>query len=633
MTSRNRLASICSLVCLTLLLTPFGSLAEVRAVQIKAALIVNIANYVTWPPSDSPQFVMACYGPSDECDLLKSIEGRSRKGKAIEVIQTRKQSELKQAQVVFIAKQYSDQIPLLASALRQSETLIITESEEANNKHTMINLVPKQNRYEFLVNKPNITFEQLQIEPDLLLIGGTEMDVAQLYRQMEESNRQIQANNQKVQAELEAKQKELSSIRAQLQQKESALNNMEKEYQRTLKQVEEAKSSLQQQSDQYQDNESELARMSRELAEKERAVKAQQETVHKLTNEINEQLILFNQLEMDILHQNQKLSQQANQLEDKTQQIEVQNTLMLIGLLVVSIVLLATSVIYRFFLQNKRTNRELSHTLSMLKETQGKLVESEKMASLGSLVTGMAHELNTPIGTSICCISSLGESVRDVDSAIRDNTLTKAKMMEFLGLVHESESLLTSSLQRCADLVHNFKQVSADQAVAEPREIQLLNYLSEIFGTLSVQLKRNRVQHSLQGDNPTLWVDPGLLVQIITNLTMNAINHAFDGNQEPEITVKVVTTNSHSEIHFRDNGIGLSEEVKRKIFDPFFTTKRGIGGTGLGMNIVYNLVTVQLHGEISVISEQGHGTEFVIQIPKTSTKLEPNEDNEASSSS
>lgn len=622
--------ALCLILMLSLLL-PLSALAEVRATQIKAALIVNISNYITWPELKTDVFTIACYGGSEEYKVLKTIEGRNRRGLPIKVISTQDVKQLKQAQLVFITKEYSAQVAQLSTELRRTSTLVVSEAPSENHKHTMINLVPQGTRYEFLVNKPNITYEGLTIQPELLLIGGTEMDVAILYREMEESNRLIRANNAKVEAELKANRQELTTIRRQLAKREAKLRAIEQEYEKTQLQVQSAKKNLELQTGQVENTETELERMGRQLAEKERAVLAQQDTVNKLTNEINEQLALFNQLEMDILQQNQKLSRQSNRLEAQSQKIETQNTLMLIGVLIVSIVLLAASVIYRFFLQNKRTNRELSHTLNMLQETQGKLVESEKMASLGNLVTGMAHELNTPIGTSICCISSLGESMREVDDSIAKNTLTKAKMMDFLALVQESENLLTSSLQRCADLIHNFKQVSADQAVAEPREIQLLDYLREIFGTLSVQLKRNRVEYELSGDNPTMMVDPGLLVQIISNLAMNAMTHAFEGVRERKLTVQVRVSTQQVEIHFADNGIGLSEEVKRKIFDPFFTTKRGVGGTGLGMNIVYNLVTAQLKGDIEVYSEEGQGTEFLVRMPLQQSPVDDSSIEETSS--
>ena len=600
---------------LVLFLQHFSAHAEISPAQLKAALIVNIANHIQWPELNTEQFVVACYGPSEEYLVLKSIEGRKRKGLPLKILRSQELNQLKQAQLVFIPKEYSNQVAQLTADLRLSQTLIVSEAKAENHKHTMINLFPKGDHYEFLVNKPNILYEGLKVKPDLLLIGGTEMDVAFLYREMEESNRQIRASNLKAEIELKANQKELANIRSQLKAKELTLAQIQKEYEKTQVQVKKAKQNLEQQTALFKSKESELDRMSLEVGEKERAVRAQQDTVNKLTNEINEQLVLFNQLELDILQQEQKLSLQSSRLKAQSKKIETQNTLMLIGILVVSIVLLAASIIYRFYLQNKRTNKELSNTLQMLQETQSKLVESEKMASLGSLVTGMAHELNTPIGTSICCISSLGENKKEVDEAIANNTLSKGKMMEFLALVQESEDLLTNSLKRCADLIQNFKQVSADQAVAEPREIKLLDYFKEIFGTLSLQLKKSQVQYSLSGDNPTLEIDPSLLVQITNNLTMNAIHHAFEGIKEKKITVQISTHEQQVDIHFSDNGVGLNENVKRKIFDPFFTTKRGKGGTGLGMNIVYNLVTVQLKGEISVQSEAHQGCEFLIRLP------------------
>ena len=584
--------------------------------HIKSALIINLCHHVIWPELQQDTFVIASYGPSTELELLQALAGeQTLHGKPVEIISSTDIHRLRQAQVVYVAEEHSSQIPRIAPLLRQSETLVITEAPASNHSDTMINLVPQKKKYGFLINKPNMLFENLSFARDIFDLGGEEISPIELYQSSEARLRDSQKEIEQLSIKLQQNVKEQQKAATRLSQQDNELSQLQESLRASQQQFLVSKQELINQAEFYTKKEQELQQLSDTLQEKEQAISVQQETVNQLTNEINQQLALFNQVEADILSQSQQLSTQTSKIQQQNQQIEIQNTLVLVSFLVLAIVTLAAIIIYRQFLVNKRTNKDLSHALSVLKDTQGKLIESEKMASLGNLVTGMAHELNTPIGTSICCISALGERVKDVETAIHTNSLTKTSMLEFLSTVQESEQLLTSSLQRCATLVHNFKQVSADQVVAEPREIKLLNYLGEILGTLSVQLKRAGIQYSLDGDNPTMTLDPGLLVQIITNLTMNAINHAFDGIKSPQLHVLVTEEKKHVLLEFIDNGVGMNDEVRHKIFDPFFTTKRGIGGTGLGMNIVYTLVTVQLHGDIEVQSQPNQGAHFIIRLP------------------
>lgn len=258
--------------------------------------------------------------------------------------------------------------------------------------------------------------------------------------------------------------------------------------------------------------------------------------------------------------------------------------------------------------------------LADLKHTQSQLVESEKMASLGSLVAGISHEINTPLGVARTSASYVEDSVKQLEDAFYKGTLTKNEMKEFIETFNDGIRLMTTNLVRASELMTSFKQVSADQSHDEDRLFNLYEYLQETLYTLKPNLKRYQVSILLDcNEHILIHSFPGALSQIITNLIMNSLMHAYKENDEGTIRIQVKETESNIEITYSDNGAGMNEKTRKKIFDPFFTTKRGKGGTGLGMHIIYNLITHKLKGNIDVESTQGEGTTFRITFPKQST--------------
>ncbi len=251
-----------------------------------------------------------------------------------------------------------------------------------------------------------------------------------------------------------------------------------------------------------------------------------------------------------------------------------------------------------------------------LQETQSQLVESEKMASLGSLVAGISHEINTPLGVARTSSSHIWDAMKKLEHAFKNGTLTKAEMQEFLDVAEDGLHLMTANLVRASDLMASFKQVSADQSHDEQRTFPLKEYLQETVYTLKPNLKRYQVAVIIEcPDNIMLNSYPGAYSQVITNLIMNALNHAYEPENKGTIKIKVEPKGHQIQIRFSDDGKGMSEKIQRQVFDPFFTTKRGKGGTGLGMHIIYNLVTHKLEGNIEVTSEENVGTTFIITLP------------------
>ena len=251
-----------------------------------------------------------------------------------------------------------------------------------------------------------------------------------------------------------------------------------------------------------------------------------------------------------------------------------------------------------------------------LKETQAQLAAREKLASLGSLVAGVAHELNTPIGNSLLMASTLEEKTNALADRFAHNALKKSDLETWIAAAREAASLIVRSLSGAADLVNSFKQVSVDQASTQRRRFDLGQACHEIAATMMNQVRR--AGHTLDLQVPAgIAMDsyPGPFGQVVINFINNALLHAFDAPGGHMRLVARPLDGDRVRIEFADDGRGIAPEHVSRIFDPFFTTRMGQGGTGLGLNIAYNLVTTLLQGTIRVESRPGHGTVFVIELP------------------
>ena len=266
---------------------------------------------------------------------------------------------------------------------------------------------------------------------------------------------------------------------------------------------------------------------------------------------------------------------------------------------------------------NQRT-QELQTSLKQLQETQTQLVQSEKMASLGSLVAGVAHEINTPIGVGITASTHLEMTVERYLSQYNQGHLTKNDFEAFLKSVSEASHLISFNLMRAGELIKSFKLVAVDQSTNENRTFFITRYIEEVIQSLRPHLNRTAIEVNINcAEDFQIFSCPGLYSQIITNLVMNSIVHAFENDKAGIITIDIAMKKNTLHLHYRDNGKGMDSELEKKIFDPFVTTKRGAGGTGLGMHVVYNVITQGLEGTIHCSSTLGQGTEFIIEVPVT----------------
>ena len=264
----------------------------------------------------------------------------------------------------------------------------------------------------------------------------------------------------------------------------------------------------------------------------------------------------------------------------------------------------------------KERTADLETSIENLTNTQEQLIQTEKMASLGRLVAGVAHEINTPIGIAITASSYLQDTTKNFSQLYDNNKISKQLLARHIDTTIDSTKLIRSNLKRAADLIQGFKEVAVDQTSDEVREFDLKHYLDEILASLHPKIKQSQCQVELTCPaSLSIKTSPGAIAQIITNLVINAITHAFEDNLNGLITINVESKEEHIHLTFKDSGCGMTPENSTNIFEPFFTTKRGKGGSGLGMHIVYNLVNQSLQGSIECTSTLGKGTSFYIRFP------------------
>ncbi len=266
--------------------------------------------------------------------------------------------------------------------------------------------------------------------------------------------------------------------------------------------------------------------------------------------------------------------------------------------------------------QLKQQHQALQDSYAELKTAQQQLVTQEKMASLGALVAGVAHEINTPLGICVTATSHLYSELEQLQASYQQGGIQKSQFDRFLQHFSDGLRILHSNTRRAAELVQSFKQVSVDQSSDSVRDVELVAYLRDVLLSLQPQLKKLSCDVRLDGPAQVqMHTDAGAVAQIITNLVINSLHHGLPGIDQPQINISLQQQDQSLLLQYSDNGCGMNETDLARLFDPFFTTKRHQGGTGLGTHIVYNLVTARLKGRIAVSSAQQQGLQYQIWLP------------------
>jgi signal transduction histidine kinase len=271
----------------------------------------------------------------------------------------------------------------------------------------------------------------------------------------------------------------------------------------------------------------------------------------------------------------------------------------------------------------EQANRSLQETVDQLERTRAELVHSEKLSALGSMVAGVSHELNTPLGNAKLSVSTLRDRMQEISNSYRANALSRNQIVDFFVDGREVVNLANRAIERAIDLVDAFKQVAIDQTSERRRRFDLTTVIEETIATLRPGFKHDPWQISVdmpQGIEMDSY--PGPLEQIVVNLVLNSIRHGFEGRDHGKISIGahresgVDSDSAQIVLTFADDGAGIAAENLGRVFDPFFTTRLGQGGSGIGLNITHRIATTILGGSITVESELGSGTVFTLAIPQ-----------------
>ncbi len=261
-------------------------------------------------------------------------------------------------------------------------------------------------------------------------------------------------------------------------------------------------------------------------------------------------------------------------------------------------------------------NESLKMSLENLRQTQSQLVQAEKMASLGGLVAGISHEINTPLGIGVTSATAMQEELYNLQREFESGSMKRSTLERYIAHAVNGTDILVRNLMRAAELIRSFKQVAVDQSSDERRLVDLAQYIDEVVLSLQPRFKGSRIQvvnHSPSGLLINTY--PGAIYQILSNLLINALIHAYEPDQDGVIRLEGRLAGGLVEIDCADDGKGIPPEIQDRIFDPFFTTRRGSGGSGLGLHIVFNLVVSSLNGSIRLVKDVGKGTTFRISFP------------------
>ena len=276
--------------------------------------------------------------------------------------------------------------------------------------------------------------------------------------------------------------------------------------------------------------------------------------------------------------------------------------------------------------ERKRNEREIRSArdaaeaaLHHLQETQASLIEAEKLAALGRLVAGVAHEINSPVGISLTVASELGRKSALFAAEVARGGLKRSSLIDFTELVRDASSQLTGNLTRAAELIQSFKQVAVDQSYLDRRIFDAGDLTEQVLAGLRPGLRKNNIELGVEcRSGLTINSYPGPYGQVVSNLLLNAMAHAFPDRQGGRIDIAVRSSGPDDvEIVIADDGCGMSTDICRQAFNPFFTTRRHQGHTGLGLHIVHNIVTNRLGGQINLDSEDGKGTTIQLILPRS----------------
>jgi len=654
--------------CLFLLVTSVGLSAPdaYDESKVKSAYIFNFIKYVTWPnEADLTTFDIGYYGENKVYyqSLLK-MQGKQIRSFKLKIRKVSSLSRNLAVQLLIIDENKSSSLSGIAEKLRNDSVLLVSD-HAFDKKNIMLNFVSTAtNTLSFELNRYNMLNAKLRVSPDILVLGGTELDIANVLKEMDEtistSLAELEIQSEKLlvlhssiqthEKQLASQQKELSVQRQKLLKQNQNLKDQKRKLTQQQNRMAKQTEKLKVQSSELVSNKKEftalkedyagvtqkleksqiqLAENTKNLLSMEYEIQDKESSINELSKQIADRRASLQglyerqaQQEKEILAKEIEIAENLAKMAKQSSVIQTQFGVLIFAGIGIFSVLVMIGVIYQSSRQKQRANKLLQEHLyalaevnKQLKSAQKQLVESEKMAALGSLVAGVAHEINTPLGVGVTAASILSDRIDEFNVEYQSGQLKRASLDELLSDAKESSGMILRNLERASELVRNFKQVAVDQSGEGRRQFELKAYLEELSQSLLPQLKHDHHQIIIQADEKiNLDSYPGLLAQVMTNLIMNSVIHGFKGKTEGKIHIVLEQREAQVFIDYQDDGVGLNDEQSEKVFEPFFTTIRGAGGSGLGMSISYNLVVNKLKGTIACV-ESSHGAHFKISFP------------------
>jgi len=647
--------------------------------DIKAFLTAKFGEYIQWPNEDKiDTFRIGVFGMDDEqLASLMILETFSIKEKPISIHHFTRLNDIGYTHILYLTRDKNSQIERLFASMSGKNTLLV--SDRCNDRfRTMINFLPlKDNKADFEVNKANILNQELTNLPELLLLGGTEIDVAEMYRESQRSlgevlnqvaslNDSLQRQNQEIQQrkiEIENQKKLINDQERSILSQQEEIDSSRKELASLLTEVEQKQTTLN----------SKIALINEQLLE----IGRQETLIESQETGIDQRNNILNELQNDIDEQMQRVENQKSELSSMASLVERQKVALIVFFVFCFLIVGTVFLIYRSYKIKKESNlqltkmnkaileqkgelqqrqeeimaqseeikqaneeilstnealegqkNELKLTLENLKLTQAQLLQSEKMASVGQLTAGIAHEINNPVNFISGNVKPLSRDIDDIleilykyESIIREKGLEESfseinslkEKLDYQYLTDEIKKLLdgiSEGAVRSSQIVKGLRSFSR----IDDEKFKMADLHEGIDSTLILLYNKtkNRIKvHKEYGELPEIDCLPSKLNQVFMNIISNGIQAI---EEKGDIFIKTISSGIGIKICIRDTGVGMSTEVKKHIFEPFYTTKDVGKGTGLGLAISYGIIE-QHHGNIDVISEPGKGTEFIISLP------------------
>jgi len=624
-------------------------LAEKPAIDdYKAVIIHKVIQLTTWPNEHKlSSFEIGVYGGSSSyiSNLNKNYRNRNIRGKSLHVSAFNPFRDTKKISVLFVKDRKSHKIADISQVLKGKNILVISDLSK-DKRHVMVNLTrPSKQEIGFEINRSNIILEGLKISKDVILAGGSELDVAKIYKETATDL----TKTKKILTDRETKLEEQSKL---LQEQNNELSKQSKEINDKSSKLVKLEVELNKQLNTIKESSNILKGIENKLKTSKKSLGKQESENTTLTEKIRENIRILEEQKIILKLKDTELEIKDAELEGKDAELEVKYSelegkeaeLNIIGktvsqqevtiatqkelILAISFAVLLISLLglisYRGYVEKKRTalvieekNTALEKAIVDLNLAQEHLIESEKMASLGGMVSGIAHEVNTPAGIVLTADSSLLEKTLETKKLFNNGSLTQKQFSDYLDHTIDCTELSLSNIRRIASIVQTFKQVAVDHSSNEQRRFSLSEYVEDVVNSLRPMLKQKNHQiHISCPKNIMLFSYPGAFAQIFSILISNSLDHGFKGIEKGEINLNFSEKDDNLLFSYEDNGIGASDEVINRIFDPFYTTKRGEGNSGLGTHILYNLVTQLLKGKVKCKPGKVRGLNFELIIPE-----------------